>query len=293
MHYYKFNIGDYSSHTSRLSLMEDLAYRRLIDLYYLNEKPFEGSIKNIAREIGMIEHTEEVEYVLHKFFSQEDECFYHKRIEKELAEYKGKKDKAKKAGKASGEARRKKSLQKKELNGRSTDVQLKTNGRSTDVRVEFNKNHENVEPTINHKPLTTNHKPIEDIDPNGSCEASFTLTEYKPPAFEYEIQEIFDYWCFIMKKNPKVAKLTKKRSDLIKARLKEGYEAEAIKQAIVNCSHIPHNMGDNENRKQYNGIELICRNAEKLEYFINPQVEYRSRPRTSLAGSSVNLDNVL
>jgi len=43
MHYFNFNIGDYASHTRHLSLMEDLAYRRLIDAYYLAEKPFTGT----------------------------------------------------------------------------------------------------------------------------------------------------------------------------------------------------------------------------------------------------------
>jgi len=35
MHYYQFNIGDYASHTRHLSDLEDLAYRRLLDAYYL------------------------------------------------------------------------------------------------------------------------------------------------------------------------------------------------------------------------------------------------------------------
>ncbi|NDH69342.1 MAG: DUF1376 domain-containing protein, partial [Gammaproteobacteria bacterium] len=33
MHYYQFHIGDYKSHTHHLSLLEDLAYRRLLDFY--------------------------------------------------------------------------------------------------------------------------------------------------------------------------------------------------------------------------------------------------------------------
>ena len=39
MHYYSFNIGDYASHTRHLTAIEDLAYRRLLDLYYLHEQP--------------------------------------------------------------------------------------------------------------------------------------------------------------------------------------------------------------------------------------------------------------
>jgi len=73
MHYFNFNIGDYASHTRHLSLMEDLAYRRLIDAYYLAEKPFTGTPADIAKDIGMTTQIEEVFYVLSKFFEQSDE----------------------------------------------------------------------------------------------------------------------------------------------------------------------------------------------------------------------------
>ena len=54
MHYFQFNIGDYASHTSRLTLLEDLAYRRMLDLYYLNEQPLNGCVTDVARELGLI-----------------------------------------------------------------------------------------------------------------------------------------------------------------------------------------------------------------------------------------------
>ena len=34
MHFYQFNIGDYASHTRHLNPIEDIAYRRLLDIYY-------------------------------------------------------------------------------------------------------------------------------------------------------------------------------------------------------------------------------------------------------------------
>lgn len=295
MHYYKFNIGDYSSHTSRLSLLEDLAYRRLIDLYYLNEKPFAGSVREIAREIGMLDQTGDVEYVLNKFFTLQDGSFYHKRIEKELSEYKNKKDLAKKAGKASGEARRRKSNKTKETNGRSADVQQtfngcstdvhnKSNGRSTDVQQTFNGNDENVQPTINHKPITNNQI---DKDTNVSCEASFTLvaqSESKRLMSE-QIKSIFDYWVFVMNKNPKLTMLSDSRAKKIGARIKQGYSVDIIKRAIDNCSRTPHNMGLNDNNKLYNDIELICRNSEKLESFLTEPVQ-----RVSLQQRTASMD---
>ena len=49
MFYYSFNIGDYQSHTSHLSEMEDLAYRRMLDWCYLHEKPLPEEVDEILR----------------------------------------------------------------------------------------------------------------------------------------------------------------------------------------------------------------------------------------------------
>jgi uncharacterized protein YdaU (DUF1376 family) len=119
MHYFNFNIGDYASHTRHLSLLEDLAYRRLIDAYYLSEKPFFGSPADIAKDIGMVSQIEEVFYVLSKFFEQSDDgSWFNKRCDEEIAHYHGKQEQAVKAGKASAQAR---------LSKRSTSVQPTNN----------------------------------------------------------------------------------------------------------------------------------------------------------------------
>lgn len=72
MNYYQFHIGDYAAHTRHLSLLEDLAYRRILDLYYLSEGPVEGRPEQIARMIGMRDHVEEVRQVLIDFFDEQD-----------------------------------------------------------------------------------------------------------------------------------------------------------------------------------------------------------------------------
>ena len=50
MNFYPFHIGDYISHTSHLSDAEDLAYRRMIDIYFQTEKPF-NDIAWVARKV--------------------------------------------------------------------------------------------------------------------------------------------------------------------------------------------------------------------------------------------------
>ena len=128
MHYYQFNIGDYVSHTRHLSPIEDIAYRRLLDAYYLSERPLNSGVAVVARQIGLREYEQEVKIVLDEFFKLTEDGWINVRADKEIAHFKGKIEQASKAGKASAERR---------INARSTDVQ----------------------PTNNQEPITINHKP--------------------------------------------------------------------------------------------------------------------------------------
>jgi len=143
MHYFQFNIGDYASHTSRLTPLEDLAYRRMLDLYYLNEQPLNGCVTDVARELGLSEHVNEVEYILSKFFTKTEKGFSQKRIDLEIKKYKSNARNKSKAGKASAKARAAKASSK------VTGVEQALNTGST---------HEQL--TINHKPITNNQEPI-------------------------------------------------------------------------------------------------------------------------------------
>lgn len=106
MHYYKFNIGDYASHTRHLSLMEDLAYRRLLDIAYTSEKPLTKDAHALSRLIGMREYQSEVEDILCEFFEEVEEGWIHGRVLKEIDEASGRSDKAKVAAKARWECKR-------------------------------------------------------------------------------------------------------------------------------------------------------------------------------------------
>jgi len=80
--------------------------------------------------------------------------------------------------------------------------------------------------------------------------------------------EAFEYWLLVMNKSSSSTKLTDKRKKTINARLKDGYTINQIKQAIDGCKNDPFSMGDNDRRKPFNDIELICRTGEKLESFM-------------------------
>jgi len=138
MHYYQFNIGDYAGHTRHLNPIEDIAYRRLLDLYYLHERPLNAGITSVTRQINMREYEQAVSDVLHEFFVLTDTGWINKRADNEIAHYHAKLEQASKAGKISAA--------KRAFNVRSTDVQP-------------NNNHKPI--TINQEPITNNHKPVE------------------------------------------------------------------------------------------------------------------------------------
>ena len=85
MHYYQFHIGDYKSHTHHLTVIEDIAYRRLLDHYYLHESPIKQ--RDIARQIVMREHEQEVFSVLSEFFVSTEQGFINPRADAEIKNY--------------------------------------------------------------------------------------------------------------------------------------------------------------------------------------------------------------
>lgn len=85
MHYYQFNIGDYKSHTEHLSEMEDLAYRRLLDWYYLHESPIPLDIAETARQVRMRSHTDCIATVLQEYFVRTENGWTHGRADKEIS----------------------------------------------------------------------------------------------------------------------------------------------------------------------------------------------------------------
>ena len=89
MHFYEFNIGDYAKKTQHLTNEEDLAYRRLLDMYYDTENPVlttglatlsrrlrvdEKSLKNILDEFfpdGKNKHADEKIAEYHEYLNRQ------------------------------------------------------------------------------------------------------------------------------------------------------------------------------------------------------------------------------
>lgn len=121
-----------------------------------------------------------------------------------------------------------------------------------------------------------------DSDNDSKSDSESNINNKPMSAKANVVLEIFDYWCDVMKKSKQQTKLTPKRDRAIRNRLKDGYTVEQIKQAIIGCSRDPFSMGQNNRQKPFNDLELICRDGEHLERFLdNPAiVNNESGPKT-------------
>ena len=138
MHYYSYNISDYMSHTLHLWEMEDLAYRRCLDYYYLHERPLPEDPEQVAKLIRMREHLSDVKQVLKEFFVLEKgKGWINLRADKEIEKYQAKIESTRRAGKASAEQRRFLANLPK-TNARSTKVQLNNKQETLNKKQETN-----------------------------------------------------------------------------------------------------------------------------------------------------------
>ena len=128
MNYYPFHIGDYVAHTAHLEPMEDLAYRRLLDQYYIRECPLPSDVQATAKLIRMRSMADDVESVLREFFTLTDEGWVHSRCEVEIEKFQDKRAKARASAQASVNARK-----AGQLNDRSTDAEVSASERSTNA----------------------------------------------------------------------------------------------------------------------------------------------------------------
>lgn len=123
MHYYEFNIGDYMRDTAHLDEMEDLAYRRMLDLYYLKESPLPKSIPEIAKLIRMRTHSESIANVLREYFTLNDDGYVNSKANDTLIKIYDKSEKAKKSAEKRWELQR-----LKNANALPTDSERNANG---------------------------------------------------------------------------------------------------------------------------------------------------------------------
>ena len=97
MNFDPFNIGDYAGKTRHLSWDEDMAYRRLLDVYYSTEVPLPADRRQVYRLAGALtaKQKQAVDAILHEFFDGDERGFHNTRCDEEIAKASLKKEKAK------------------------------------------------------------------------------------------------------------------------------------------------------------------------------------------------------
>ena len=85
MHYYIHNIGDHSKRAFHLTNEEDLAFRRLKDMYFDTELPIPKNIEQVARRIRV--ETQWVSNVLQDFFSEREDGWHIDEIDAEIERF--------------------------------------------------------------------------------------------------------------------------------------------------------------------------------------------------------------
>lgn len=105
MQYYQFHIGDYTTATVHLTHMEDLAYRRLIDLYYMTEEPIPTDIPRVSRRLRM--DPEHIETILKEFFDLTENGWENHRCNRDISAFHEYIEKQRGNGKKGGRPRKK------------------------------------------------------------------------------------------------------------------------------------------------------------------------------------------
>lgn len=145
MHYYRFFINDYRSATSHLSNEEDLAYRRLLDMYYDTESPIPTETEWVSRRLRL--GCQVVSAVLADFFVLEADGWHHPVCDAVIADYHAMKETNQVNGRRGGRPRKNRPETESVTNGNPAETHLQpTQNRSERQSLIINQE-DNIVPT--------------------------------------------------------------------------------------------------------------------------------------------------
>lgn len=122
MIWYKFHLGDYITHTLHLSDAEDLAYRRLLDLYYMSEKPIPLDTDAVARKIRL--DLDITESVLNEFFDKTPDGYRNSRCDAEVEKYQHRVETNRSLGLRGGRPKKTESVSESKPNDNPKKIQI-------------------------------------------------------------------------------------------------------------------------------------------------------------------------
>ena len=149
MHYYQFSIGDYRAATAHLTNEEDLAYRRLLDMYYDTEQKIPLDTQWVSRRLRV--DSQVVCDVLNDMFVQHEDGWFHARCDDVIQQYHAMAEKNRANGRLGG--------RKKNPVGSESQPIAKA--------------------TINQEPITNNHKPKREKATVVACPPDVGLQEWQ------------------------------------------------------------------------------------------------------------------
>jgi len=190
MHYFQFYIGDYARSTLHLNDAEDLAYRRLLDMYYDTEAPIPLETQWVARRIRM--DTDVVEVVLNDMFKRTKEGWRHSKCDAQIAEYHARAERNRTNGKRGG---RPKTANKNPVGSQPEPSR--------------NPNQELV--TINQEPIDIDIVQLP-LDEEGRADPNAV-----------KVSDVVEYWNEVADRigKPKVLRLNDTRKQMVKTRIKQ------------------------------------------------------------------------
>ena len=243
MHFYSFNIGDFSLHTSHLTLEEEAVYRRLLDFYYDTELPIPIKTQPVLRRLRLGDYAEIVDSILLEFFLKQGDGWHNLRADIEISDYHHKGQIARENGKKGGRP--------KKNSGLETQRVILANQTITQSKAK-------QELVTNKQELITRKQELETVS---DAEASLSID--KP--INGDTKLIFEYWQEKMGKQG--FRLTPKRREKIKTRLKT-FSLNQLQLAIDGCRRSDYHQGLNDRQTEYNDLELIFRTDDKVEQFM-------------------------
>ncbi len=115
------------------------------------------------------------------------------------------------------------------------------------------------------KALSADEPPTGPVQRTVSGVLTLTAPEARAPD---PALQVFEYWVKVMGKPASRTRFDKKRRTAVERQLAAGLTVADLCKAIDGCKRDPFSMGENNRGKKYDDLELICRNATKVEEFM-------------------------
>lgn len=166
MNHYPRHLGDWLKKTIGLTMLQDGAYNRMVDLYYNEERPLPLDKTDLYASLRCRDKSDRdaVDYCLRKFFTKEDDGFHHDRCDEELAKYADKSAKAAKSASA-----------------RWGDAHIERNANAMRTHSDGNAK---AMLTNNQEPVTSNQEPIKaksKAKTRGDTPSAYSPPDWIPP----------------------------------------------------------------------------------------------------------------